>query len=194
VNIKKGINRIALVLAVIAVVPAFIFGWQTYRGKDIYLGVSSRTDDIRELQSEFELLALKHSLPKRPKSEPILPWDDVVEGEIYGELSQEGREKVKESYLNILILPRVSEEDIGLARKQFMDYAKQLDSTIIEYPPNWQCTIAGIVGSVFVFLLVFFGLRGLMHLGFWIVDGFRNEEVPIPKRKTRGRTQDSGFF
>ena len=61
--------------------------------------------------------------------------------------------------------------------KDFLD-EKPLDLFKEErcsYPPNWQCAIAGVMGSIVAFLVVFFSISGITRVFLWIIEGFKEQ-------------------
>jgi len=48
------------------------------------------------------------------------------------------------------------------------------------HPPDWQCLIAGVIGSTLAFLIVLLIVRGMSrgikYLSLWIIDGFKEEK------------------
>ncbi len=52
---------------------------------------------------------------------------------------------------------------------------------IIAYPPDWQCALAGLLVALVAFLIVFFGLRGLVNLGFRIATGATSRKNKPPE-------------
>jgi len=121
-NTIKGVTRIALVLALIAMVPGFLEGWDIFRSEKI-------------VESEI------------PVKESLSPE----------ELQKKLDKKSAKDFLDEKPLDLFKEESCS-------------------YPPNWQCAIAGVVGSSIAFLIVFFGISGITRVFLWIVEGFKERK------------------
>jgi hypothetical protein len=52
---------------------------------------------------------------------------------------------------------------------------------VIAYPPDWQCALAGAVVALIAFLVVLFGLRALVNLGFRITAGAASRKSKPPE-------------
>jgi hypothetical protein len=132
-NIVKGMDRAALV---IAMVPAFIVGWNFYK------------KEKTTVKTEKRLLS---------------PGQGIPEGKNYNsDKSAVSDPKPRDGFYRL--------EDYPPDR--FIDYDPQKIEEY-QYPPKWQCALAGFIGSGGVFAIVLFGLRGLTRVSVWVVEGFK---------------------
>ena len=47
------------------------------------------------------------------------------------------------------------------------------EKLVHQYPPKWQCAIAGFMASSIDFAIVLFGFRGLTRVFVWVAEGFK---------------------
>ena len=75
---------------------------------------------------------------------------------------------------------KIKEKRTVLSPEEF-DKVCEAEDTILPpvryyYPPDWQCAIAGVIGSIVAFLIVFFGISGITRTFLWVVEGFKQEK------------------
>ena len=69
--------------------------------------------------------------------------------------------------------------DIYKERFRTEIYGKSL--TLISFPPDWQCKLAGLAVALLSFLTVLLCLRGLLSLIVWVLSGFRSRDDKATK-------------
>jgi len=143
-NIIKGMDRAALVIAIIAMAPAFIVGWNFYKQEKTTVKTEKRLLSPSELSQRLGI----------PEEKNYNPDDREVIEHKYG-ISGSNRDSNVIYYDPDELEPYTPEE------------------TIYQHPPQWQCAIAGFLGSCIVFTIVLFGLRGLTRVSVWVVEGFK---------------------
>ena len=145
-NIIKGVARVALVLAIIAIVPGFLGGWNIY-------------------QSEKTMKVRRYGDKKLPAE--TIP--EEFQKKIAEKLPEELQKKIKEkgTVLNFEELDKWYEAKVAI-----------LPPVEHYYPPDWQCSIAGVAGSSIAFLIMFFGISGITRVLLWIVVGFKDQKKP----------------
>ena len=128
-NIIKGLDRIILILAIIAVVPGFWGGWEIY----LEDAVSRHNEATHEAEYEQREELIRRLFPNIPNGEWLTP----------------------EQYMSLPALP---------PQPEFIP------------PPTWQFVTAGFGCAVILFVATLFGLKGLIRLFAWIVQGFKDEK------------------
>ena len=162
-NIKKGVNRVALVLAVIAIFPGFIFAWLIYDSENTKtVLVYDVTEANRKLFSDID-----KTLEEFPKIKPWeKPWGKPANDPLWI-LPEVYREKLSKKY---------SPDEINAWLVNKKQNGPFYASPRIEYvsPPKWKCAIVGIIGASISFLFVLFCLRGIFWTFIWVVEGFKS--------------------
>ena len=145
-NIERGFDRIALVLALISLVIGFFIGGEKYNS----LYSQTRVKVIPERRVDKEL-GEKHHSEKfsdiKISPEKIIQWNIQPPPKGYS------------------IFPVVSYS----AGKPEDAVIKEL---IFATPPYYPF-IAAILSSIGAFLFVWLGIKGLVRLFIWVVDGFK---------------------
>ena len=139
-NTIKGMVRIALVLAIIAIVPGFLGGWIIYQ-----------SEETIELKSLDKKILTPEEFDKRLTKQSASDF-----------LDEKPRDLIEE----------MRKDPSGIL------YKSGIRQVEYHYPPNWQCTIAGVIGSIVAFLIVFFGISGITRVLLWIVVGFKDQKKP----------------
>jgi hypothetical protein len=174
-NVKRGMDRISLLLAIIAILPAFAGGWWLYQGAKTNAEKITLTD-------EFCAAGRTPTIEEVAKIPDF--WNLPVNKQIgvLGELDQrfkEMPEKEKHEVLAKLIpsesLPEKVEKAVrgALSERPAIPCELVLKTGTYERPPKWQCAAAGAAGSAFAFLFLLLSLRALTRLFLWILEGFR---------------------
>jgi hypothetical protein len=143
-NTIKGVARIALVLAIIAIVPGFLGGWNIYE--------------------------VEKTMKVRWYGDKKLPAEKIPE-----EFQKKIAEKLPEK------LQKKIKEKGTVLNPEELDKWYEAKATILPpvryyYPPDWQCAIAGVIGSIVAFLIVFFGISGITRVSLWIAEGFKERK------------------
>ena len=173
-NIKKGVNRVALLLSVIAIFPGFIFAWL------IYDDVKTKTVLVYDVtEANMKLFSnINKTFEEGPER-------DRFGGTTIKESPDENRKTLRragfnDSEIDEFFRKRLSNKYKPEEINAWLVYQKQKDPFYgdprMEYvtPPKWKCAIAGVVGASISFLFVLFCLHGIFWTFIWVVEGFKS--------------------
>ncbi len=151
-NIVKGIDRIALVLAILAAVTGFI------------LGLGETKDRFKTKNPDYKTWENKY---------------DARIGYLEEEAAKKlGQKKARES--GIVVSPEMLDTMWEL-KKDDPILRDIVGSRPIEYwyPPLYKGIIGGLITASLFFLVMLFGIcgmtRGIKRFSLWIIRGFRDE-------------------
>ena len=197
-NIVKGLNRITIVVATITNIPGFIGGWEIYY-KQYGTVIKISAQDI--LNSNIP--SIKAIRKKYPGYNDISDSQlaKALHKKFYYKMSFK---KFSELFLNAeerppssppILAPerrtkkQTAEEFLNSFNEEHIVWDDEVDQAIWDVlegkykarvrvlpPKEWECAIAGVIGSSVTFFVVLFGLRGTIRIFAWIVAGFKNDE------------------
>ncbi len=170
-NIIRGLDRIALVLAILAIVPGFFLA-----GRTSYEGLKDLSPEYKEWRKEFnkrvEYLKQKMEKPEKRRV-PYFPSYSASSLDTYYYYD------LREYY---------EWDDITLKNI----WAKRPQT--YKYPHPSQTISIGIVGAVLSFMVVLFGIRGtsrgIKRFSLWIIEGFREEKQIEDEENSRGSIKE----
>ena len=143
-NVIRGMYRIAIILAIIALVPGFIGGWKIYESEK--------------------------AMKVRWYGEKMLPAEKIPE---------EYQKKI-DKMLPEEVQKKRKEREAGLTPQEYFMVITAKDTVlppVKDYsPPDWQCTIGGVAGSIAAFLIVLFSICGMSRVIRWVIVGFKGNK------------------
>ena len=169
-NIIKGIDRIALLIAIIVAVPVCIY---------IIIGLTSH----RTVNPEYiaEHIAwdkkyddrIKYLEQKNPSIR--LTAEDILYKK-YDDRTKSDRTKYRKYRKKREKREKVLKDDA------ILQSILSREPTRYEYLPVWARCVVGIVGILISFVVVLFGIRGatrgIKWISLWIIAGFKDEKKP----------------
>ena len=191
-NAIRGLDRIALLLAVIAIIPGFLFGMSVVYEAKIFRTVSKEykawdqeiEDDRIKLTSEYDALTsreIRQIINEKYQSAPADEWRQAIPPP----LPHNGPTVLAD--LTPHYRPDSVDRDDIAAFIHVHSY-KLLGSEPLKFqsPSLWKRIIGGLVSASIFFISVLFAIRGstrgIMHLypwikrlSLWIIGGFKDE-------------------
>lgn len=180
-NIKRGFDRLAFVLAVVAIIPAFIIGYRY-------------AENLKSINQEYE------KWTKRPE---YLEWKNKEKNAfVIGPFGGEGyfySENIEETETKILEIKRkypeyylLSYADKTLPNKLYKEhYAEMPPSVFAEhiglkelppkpaqyiYPSKIKTIGIGVLIAILLFCITLLSLVGIIRVFVWIGKGFKDDE------------------
>lgn len=165
-NIKRGMDRIALVLAAIAILPGGILGWIVYE-QEKKGGVR-----VEPVPGDYVTPELQYMGPPDIEHTPLPDFKSDKPSHLYV------LKKFRQEYPEYNDMPDGELVERLHAKyysdMSFKDFCQHVGFTPT---PKWQCAIAGATGAGIAFLLVLFGVRGTTRLALWIGGGFKDKKT-----------------
>ena len=204
-NIIKGLDRIILILAIIAIVPGFMFGDSLVEDKVTIKTISPKHKHIvwekKVINKYNELIAEYKSLSKKERNSRIKAKERLRQKTKSKERLRYKRTPFrfldmlhdKEFYMDKLEnfgihfeLGYGTADQIAQNRSLYnyislyMEDILRREPPYFQYknysPPYWLHIMVGVISAFLSFLVVLFGLRGTIRLFAWIAKGFKDEE------------------
>ena len=149
-NVIKGLDRIAFVIAIIAILPGFI------------LGANITNKALKSVTMEYKA---KYKAWEKKFGEEYKKYTDLVKKEKDREWREYGGAR------SAPISEWLRAQGIEPPEPPREEY---------NYPPGWQCILARLLSASLSFVVVLYALRGMTRgtrwLAVWIIDGFRDEK------------------
>jgi len=159
-NIIKGMDRIALVIAIIVVVPVFVYVVVELKNpgsvNSEYITWKEKYDDrIKELEQKNPSIKLK---PNEPLSYGPIPYD----------------------LADLKLTPKRRKRQKVLQNDAILQNLRSRKPAQYKYFTRWQCYVGGIVAAFISFMVVLLGIRratrGIKWFSLWIIEGFKDEK------------------
>lgn len=166
-NVIKGIDRIALILALLAMILAFFVGIVAYRYE--------KTGVIVGLSDEFRLF-IKQEYGKEINQDEFCSFIKA-----YGGKGEELSDCIIYTMLFIRWQPYLL-ADPPDSKNSPASVFRSKHSGVPTYkyepaPQVWELLAVGLVCAALSFVVILFGIRlisrGIKHFSLWIIDGFR---------------------
>ncbi|MCG6536826.1 MAG: hypothetical protein L7F78_19490 [Syntrophales bacterium LBB04] len=182
-NIVKGIDRIAVVLAIIATIPGFMIGWSylensyQIRPSDVQWNKPFiNPNDVIWDQEESEK-GSSVSIPENKIETPLSRFRTKYP--CYNELTDEELSRaLHKKYYSDLTFEDFSSR-IGYKLKTSGDVFDQVSFEMKLRPEKWKLISSGIIGAVvsgfFLFLFITISTRLLKFVFLWICTGFKDK-------------------
>lgn len=181
-NIVKGIDRIAIVLAIIATMPGFMIGW-TYVGDSYQIKSSdvqwnkpfiNPNDVIWDSEESKEGHSV--SIPKNKIETPFSKFR--AKYPCYNDLTDEELSRaLHKKYYSDLTFEDFSSR-IGYKMKSSGDIFDQVSFEMKLRPEKWKLITSGIIGAIVtgfsLFLFITFSTRLFRFVFLWIYTGFKD--------------------
>lgn len=193
-NIKRGINRIAIILAIISALFGFYFGADKYDRKNT-TRVIVFTDNFRSYMKDTFLVNINKTIPPELSQNHLRDESirSILEGypklsETISFLSEMSTDPDRKAEL-IQNLKKIKTSQIQMdlyfkhdpLTRYRLDRRLEGNTPDIwkfgwSYPPTIQTIIIGLKFFFFSFLIVFFSIHGVFRLSRWIKEGFTDKK------------------
>jgi|GEM_PF-6549492 len=154
-NLKRGFNRLALVLAFLALAPAAWAGWSL--SQEVLTRRVNRLEGVRP--------ELKDLISQEPKEKSI--FDDIL-----GRKEKQKEERAGRVEEFSRRFPDLTDQERGLL-EEFQETGA-VEAVRVVPPPAWQRYAAAASGAVIGFFGVWLILVVLTRVGLWLAAGFKD--------------------